>query len=112
MNTCSGDVVVARFFSDKARPGVVIGNDAYLRALVMICPMTTNLAGGALRIPIKPDVSGLQYTSEIMPHRLQSLPPERIAEQVGCLPTHIMNRLEDVLLDLLGLESACSRLLG
>jgi mRNA-degrading endonuclease toxin of MazEF toxin-antitoxin module len=106
----NGDVVIARFFADKSRPGVVVGNDAYVRSLVMACPVTSTLVGGPLRLCIEPADSGLKQPSEIMPHRLQSLPPEVIDEVVGRLPADVVQRLEDILLDLLGLEDACNRL--
>jgi mRNA-degrading endonuclease toxin of MazEF toxin-antitoxin module len=107
----SGDVAIARFFADKSRPGVAVGNDIYTRSLVMVCPVTSTLVGGPLRLRIEPAGSGLKQPSEIMPHRLQSLPTTVIDRAVGRLPADVFQELEDILLDLLGLEGACSRLL-
>ncbi|MDN5848423.1 MAG: type II toxin-antitoxin system PemK/MazF family toxin [Nitrococcus sp.] len=111
MSYQAGDIVWARFFADKLRPGVVVGNDRYVRSVVLVCPGTGTLLGGPVRIRLEPEETGLSAATEIMPHRLQSLPPNKLQEVVGRMPAARWEQLEDVLLDLLGLQSACQRLL-
>lgn len=106
----AGDVVRAEFFKDKIRPGVVVGNDAYEHITVLVCPMSSELLNSPLRPRIEPGGNGLTRVSEIMPHRLQALPHQRIHKVVGRLTAGQLRRLEDLLLDVLGLRDACKRL--
>lgn len=110
MKLHAGDVVMAEFFKDKIRPGVIVGNNAYEHITVMVCPMTSDLIDSPLRIRLTPDGNGLSVVSEIMAYRIQALPGSRIKALVGRVTPSQLQRLENVLIDVFGLEDACRRL--
>jgi mRNA-degrading endonuclease toxin of MazEF toxin-antitoxin module len=100
-----GDVVTALFFKDKPRPGVVVRADRYIDSEnVTLCPVTSTLAGGPLRVRLMPGSSGLERESEIVPYRITTLPGHRVAGPVGHLSSAELRELGAVLRDWLDLD--------
>lgn len=100
-----GDVVTALFFRDKARPGVVVRADRYIDSEnVTLCPITSTLAGGPLRVRMSPGPSGLARESEIVPYRVTTLPMNRVGAPIGHLFGAELRELSAVLRDWLDLD--------
>ncbi len=100
-----GDVVTALFFKDKPRPGVVIRASRYVESEnVTLCPLTSTLAGGPLRVRVMPGMSGMQQVSEIIPYRITTLPVHRVGEPIGRLPSSELHEMDSVLRDWLALK--------
>jgi mRNA-degrading endonuclease toxin of MazEF toxin-antitoxin module len=100
-----GDVVTALFFKDKPRPGVVIRASRYVESEnVTLCPLTSTLAGGPLRVRVMPGLSGLKRESEILPYRITTLPAHRIGEPIGRLSYSESHEMDSVLREWLALD--------
>ena len=99
-----GDVVTALFFKDKPRPGVVTRASRYAGSQnVTLCPITSTLAGGPLRVGVAPDESGLEKESEVLPYRITTLPAHRVGDVIGRLSSSELRELNAVLRDWLEL---------
>lgn len=99
-----GDIVTALFFKDKPRPGVVTRANRYGQSEnITLCPLTSTLAGGPLRVRVMPGISGLDRTSEILPYRITTLPAHRVGEPMGRLSASELVDLDSILRDWLGL---------
>lgn len=99
-----GDVVTALSFKDKPRPGVVIRASRYVESEnVTLCPLTSTLAGGPLRVRVASGMSGLERESEVLPYRITTLPVHRIGKPVGRLSHSEQHELDSVLRDWLAL---------
>jgi mRNA interferase MazF len=101
-----GDVVTALFCEDKPRPGVVARASRYSGSEnVTLCPITSTLAGGPLRVRVAPGASGLNTASEILPYRITTLPAHRVGARLGRLSRAELHALNGVLRDWLDLDS-------
>jgi mRNA interferase MazF len=101
-----GDVVTALFFKDKPRPGVVARSSGYAGSEnVTLCPITSTLAGGPLRVQVMPGESGLATASEILPYRITTLPAHRIGDLLGRLSGSELREMSVVLRDWLALDT-------
>ncbi|MEA3410043.1 MAG: type II toxin-antitoxin system PemK/MazF family toxin [Pseudomonadota bacterium] len=99
-----GDVVTALFFQDNQRTGVVvISTDFQASENVTLCPITSTLVGGSLRVRVLPGASGLTMTSEVMPYRVTTLPLSRIGTVVGRLSDTEVENLNRILKEWLNL---------
>ncbi len=93
-----GDVVTAMFFKDKPRTGVVVRSSAYAASEnVTLCPITSTLAGGPLRVLVRPGASGLNKESEVMPYRITTLPGQRVGKVIGRLSKGEIDQINAVL---------------
>lgn len=99
-----GDLVTVLFFKEKPRPGVVVRADCYAQSEnVTLCPVTSTLAGGPLRVRVNPGMSGLEQESEVIPYRITTLPENRIGEYIGRLSKSQLRELDGILRDWLDL---------
>lgn len=99
-----GDVVTALLFKDKPRPGVVARANRYCDGEnITLCPITSTLAGGPIRVRVAPGQSGLEMTSEILPYRITTLPAQRVVAHLGRLSSAEIRALDAVLRDWLGI---------
>jgi len=102
-----GQVVTALFFKDKPRPGVVVRASRYAQSdNVTLCPVTSTLAGGPLRVRVLSGKSGLETESEILPYRITTLPGHRIGDSIGRLSNSELRAMDGVLKDWLELGGA------
>jgi mRNA-degrading endonuclease toxin of MazEF toxin-antitoxin module len=100
-----GEIVTALFFKDKPRPGVVVRAGRYAESEnVTLCPITSTLAGGPIRVQVMPGPSGLARASEIVPYRITTLPAHRVSEAIGQLSSAELRELDRVLRDWLDLN--------
>ena len=91
----------------EVRPGVVIQSEAVLRdhPTVVICPMTSDLRGVRLRVPVSPDATnGLRSASEVMVDKVSALAPQRIRDVIGRLNADDLVAVDRALVLLLGLS--------
>ena len=104
-----GDVVIAALAGDygKPRPAVIIQSDALEpdQDSVVICPITSTLVEPSmLRLSLDPEVSnGLRVRSQVMADKPATVRRSRIAQTVGRLKDSEMQRLDRLLVFVLGL---------
>jgi mRNA-degrading endonuclease toxin of MazEF toxin-antitoxin module len=70
---------------------------------ITLCPITSTLAGGPLRVRVAPGQCGLDVASEILPYRITTLPAHRVEAHLGRLSNAEMRALDAVLRDWLGI---------
>lgn len=100
-----GDVVRTLFLKGQAGQALVIRADRYIGSEnVTLCPVTSTLAGGPLRVRVMPGQSGLERESEVVPYRIITLPGRRVGAPIGQLSSTEMRELNAVLRDWLNLD--------
>lgn len=105
-----GDLVLAAFKGDwgKPRPFLVVQADligAYGYGSVVVCPLTSELTGGAVcRVPVEASPgTGLHARSEIMVEKLAAPPRGRLRRVIGRVDDATMREVERALLLVLGI---------
>jgi mRNA interferase MazF len=98
MATSRADVVIVAAPGDygKPRPAVIVQSNAIpeIHACVVICPMTSELAKADFRITLEPGPqTGLRVRSQEMADKPVTVRRERIGQQLGCLGTADLARL-------------------
>lgn len=94
-----GDVVLALFYKDKSRPGVIVRHDVYAASdNVTLCPITSILSGSTLRPRVaRSKGSGLSSDSEVMVYRVATLPMHRVSDVIGRLTVTEMRAVDAAL---------------
>jgi mRNA interferase MazF len=108
MPTSRGDVVIVAAPGDygKPRPAVIVQSNAIpeSHALVVICPMTSELVDADFRISIEPGPeTGLRLRSQIMADKPVTVRRERIGQRIGQFGSADMARLNVALAFVMGL---------
>ena len=99
-----GHLVTALFFNDKPSTWVVVRANRYAQSdNITLCPITSTLAGGPLRVRVTPGESGLETESEILPYRITTLPGHRVGDPIGRLSNSELRAMDCVLRDWLEL---------
>lgn len=105
-----GDVVIVSAggpYTGKARPAVVVQNDAYnpWHDSVTVCPLTTTLADSPrFRFGVlASEANGLTATSQLMVDKLVTLPKPRVRATGGRIDDAAIAALDDALRDWLAL---------
>jgi mRNA interferase MazF len=96
-----GDLIIVRrgdSFANKARPCLIVQNDAALfnPVFVNVCPLASSLTGIAFaRVPIEPSkMNGLTRRSEIEIDLIETIRVVRVGEVIGSVETHIMEQVD------------------
>jgi mRNA interferase MazF len=93
----------------KTRPVLVVQCDALLEAghpSTVIVPLTTNIVDDAepLRIPV-PRLAGMKRKSDLLIDQLRAIDNRRLVKgPLARLPQPIMEKVEDAMLEVLGVE--------
>jgi mRNA interferase MazF len=103
-----GDIVIVAYGElGKPRPVVVVQASELGEATmtVLACPITSEIAE---KLPLRPVIeatenNGLRVRSQIMTDRLLAVPRNRVRQIIGTLDSVNANRLDAVLLLVLGL---------
>ena len=108
MPTRRGDLVIVAAPGDygKPRPAVIVQSDAIpeSHASVVICQMTSELAGADFRVTIEPEPeTGLRVRSQVMADKPVAIRRERIGQRIGRLAAADMARLNVALALVMGL---------
>ena len=103
-----GDLVIVAAPGDygKPRPAVIVQSDAIpeSHASVVICQMTSELAGTDFRVTIEPEPeTGLRVRSQVMADKPVAIRRERIGQPIGRLAAADMARLNVALALVMGL---------
>jgi mRNA interferase MazF len=103
-----GDLVIVAAAGDhgKPRPAVIVQSDAIpeSHASVVICQMTSELAGADFRVTIEPEVeTGLLVRSQVMADKPVTIPRDRIGQRIGNIRAADMARLNVALAFVMGL---------
>ena len=103
-----GDLVIVAAPGDygKPRPAVIVQSDAIpeSHASVVICQMTSELAGVDFRVTIEPEPeTGLRVRSQVMADKPVAIRRERIGQPIGRLAAGDMARLNVALALVMGL---------
>jgi mRNA interferase MazF len=91
---------------DKPRPAIVVQNDDFETAdTLIIVPLTSEIAGNMLVLPIiLPDANnGLREPSRLMTNRLTGASRTQIGRAIGQISISDMERVDDALFAALGL---------
>ena len=103
-----GDLVIVAAPGDdgKPRPAVIVQSDAIpeSHASVVICQMTSELAGPDFRVTIEPEAeTGLRVRSQVMADKPVAIRRERVGQSIGRLAAADMARLNVALALVMGL---------
>jgi mRNA interferase MazF len=103
-----GDLVIVATPGDygKPRPAVIVQSDAIpeSHASVVICQMTSELAGADFRVTIEPEAeTGLRVRSQVMADKPVAIRRERIEQRIGRLAAGDIARLNVALALVMGL---------
>lgn len=89
----------------KLRPAVIVSNDAANtsaarlgRGVLTVVPITTNVERVyPFQVLLPEGAGGLPRDSKAQAEQVRSIDSERIGEQLGRLPDHLMSSLDDAL---------------
>lgn len=105
-----GDVVVAVLPGDvgKPRPALVVQSDLFAAIpSVLVLPMTTDQRPSAalFRLAVEPNPrNGLEFPSDVMVDKIQSISKAKIGKRIGALAKEEMDRVDSALRLVLGLS--------
>jgi mRNA interferase MazF len=104
-----GDIVTVSTSGDygKPRPAVVVQTDRLSQDYpsIILCPTTSDIGDLEFRILVEPDVhNGLKIPSQIMLDKIIGVARTKVGKKIGRLGAEDMNRLEQGLIYLLGLD--------
>jgi mRNA interferase MazF len=88
------------------RPAFVLSNDPFNigpRRLVALMPLTSNVRGWPLHVPIAPPEGGLRHRSVIMCEQLRFLSQFRLHRPLGMVEPPTLRAVESILRRLLGI---------
>jgi mRNA interferase MazF len=93
-------------YTSKPRPAIVVQSDELEIESVLIVPLTTETGGSRrIRIEVEPTAeNGLKTLSYAMCDKISAIPAVNLKTRVGRLDPQAMARLENGLLNVLGLH--------
>jgi mRNA interferase MazF len=89
----------------KPRPALVVQTELYSElSTILLCPLTSDLSGGALRIHMEPSAqNGLKVASDIMLDKVTSVRRSCIRDVIGTADAVLMEDVTRELALLIGL---------
>jgi mRNA interferase MazF len=92
----------------KVRPVLVIQTNLLnqIHPSILICPITTNVQKESeiLRVNIRPGLSNLKESSDIMIDQIRAIDNRRFIKKIGELPSPLRNKVKENIKIILDLE--------